>query len=435
VKLELMAFLAFVINSKIPTEDPLDFQITMRKQFKSAPLLRILVYGHIQCLLEGIKPPQYVRIMIMADRGLLKTGLEPAPTERDPWGTTWFSLMEMFPNRRGKVVEIAKNLNQKQDIITELPVTRQDAKISNRFWIDRFSLVRNALMMRGYVQDNRIGLVKLAYIGAAHRWPHRHLAWSARLGNPETKPPFIQIMILPPTAAERVMRFRPNLIQIDWSSSQTNYQLYDTKRDRWKTDVFQILRSVTVSKTMSHLERGFGVKRKGSIVVPTMDEATMLDFVSWGLYLPSLELGFYDKLLNMSKDTLKKSILKFKEQGVLQLQYLSYFSGLVSLCLEIKGDLGRIYSLTRASLLHLPSATAMISSENKTCYILGRVSEDCAYEILTNLPIRGKDHDLSIRSFRMTAYVGYINNLYQRLLKSDGTWDDDVSDFISQIRS
>jgi len=436
VRYELMAFLAYIINSKIPSEDPLDFHIALRKRFHSAPLLRTLVYGHIQCLLEGTKPPQYVRMMIMADRGILRTGIEPSPTERDPWGMIWYRLMEVVPNRQGRLASIIDDLNQTQKIITSLPITKKDARESNELWLNRFSMLRNGLMLRGYIQDQRLGLVKLAFIGTTHRWPHKHLAWSARLGNPEDKPPYIQVMVMPPAAAERILRVRPKIARIDWSASRINYRLYHSKSERWKANISQIRRSFSGARSLKQLEKEFDVRGSGKLLTPNLEEAKVLDLVSWGMYLLSLEIGYYyGGLYQISRDVLVNTLTKFKQLGAFQLQYFSYLSGLVSFGLEIKGNIRQLHSIARASLLHLPSATVMVSEGSKVCYIFGRVPEESAYEMLVDLHSKAQDCNLALKGYRMTAYVGYVHNLYQRLHKSDGTWDDDVSGFLSQIRS
>ena len=45
------------------------------------------------------------------------------------------------------------------------------------------------------------------------------------------------------------------------------------------------------------------------------------------------------------------------------------------------------------------------------------------------------ENGVNIRCMRPTTFRRYTSNLYQRLLKDDGTWDDDVSAFLSQARS
>ncbi|TFG34605.1 hypothetical protein EU527_02555 [Candidatus Thorarchaeota archaeon] len=435
IRIELMAFLAYTINLKIPKVDPLDFQAAMRKQFQSMPLLHTLLIGHIQCLLEGIEPPQYVRLMIMGERKLIQDGKEPTPSNSDLWTSTWYKLMSMFPDQKKRVAVIAARLNKNQDVITELPITRYDAKKSRDAWLNRFSLVRDGIMLRGYVQDQKIGLTKMVYIGNTHRWPHKHLALSARLGNPEKNAPFIQMMVMPLTASERIMRSKPNIAQVDWSTSTVNYHLYDVKNRRWKTNLTQLTKSISSSKKTNELNREFNINTESFVRIPDMIEAKVLDFASLGMYLQSLELGNYYELLHLNSRGLKKKLGELIDAGIIQLQYLSYFSGLISFCIEIRGDLAQLNAIAGSSLRYFPSATVMISNDKQICYILCRIPEELALELFAKLPARAEEHNLIFKGYRMTAYVGYVHNLYQRLLQPDGTWDDDISGFLSQIRT
>ncbi len=434
IRLELMVFLAYTINLEVPKEDPLDFQKNMRRRFKSAPLLRLLVYGHVQILLEGIKPPQYIRIMTMADRGMLKTGIEPAPVETDPWTTSWHKIMEMFPNNDEQVSRAAQGLNQTREIVAAIPISKEDAKKSNASWNTRFALIRSGLMFRGYVQEQSLGLAKLVFVGRTHRWPHKHLAWSARLGNPEHNPPYIQVLVVPSTAIPKLNRLRQKTVPINWSATRVNYRLYNPRNEKWRINRTQILNSFGRSRTIAQLNKEFSKSKKVEIRIPDKTEAGIIDLASFGMYLSSMEMGTYDEILQMSSNSLKKTLQSFQEQGILQLQYFSYISGLVSICLEIKGDPNQLYSIARGLLKHLPSAKILISEEKRVCYLLGRVPEESAYEILTEFPAKVTDYNIKMKGYRVTAYVDYLHNLHQRLLTSEGTWDDDISGLLSQIR-
>lgn len=435
IRLELMAFLAYIINLEVPKEDPMDYQKTMRRRFKSTPLLRLLVHGHVQSLLEGIKPPQYVRIMTMADRGMLKTGIEPTPSGTDPWTTSWHKIMEMFPNNDEQVSRVAQDLNQTREIITTLPTSKEDAKKSNTAWNTRFSLIRSGLMLRGYVQEKSLGLAKLVFLGRTHRWPHKHLAWSARLGNPEHNPPYIQVLVLPSTVIPKLDRLRQKTARINWSATRVNYRLYNPKNERWRINRTQILNSFGRARTIAQLNKEFSSSKKVEIRIPSKAEASIIDLASIGMYLSSMEVGTYDEILQMSSNSLKKKLQSFQELGILQLQYFSYISGLVSICLEIKGEPNQLYSIARGLLKHLPSTKVLISEEKEVCYLLGRVPEESAYEILTEFPAKVTEYNIKMKGYRVTAYVDYLHNLHQRLLTSEGTWDDDISGLLRQIRS
>ena len=86
-------------------------------------------------------------------------------------------------------------------------------------------------------------------------------------------------------------------------------------------------------------------------------------------------------------------------------------------------------------LKNTPTSLVMIDDLRNQAIILSRLPETTAYELAANLPEQGFDKGLNIRCLRPTTFQSYTHNLYQRLLKEDGTWDDDVSAFLSQARS
>ena len=61
--------------------------------------------------------------------------------------------------------------------------------------------------------------------------------------------------------------------------------------------------------------------------------------------------------------------------------------------------------------------------------------EDMGYRVLTEFPDHAEEQNINVRVWRINAYAGYLHTLYQRLLKPDGSWDDDISGLLSQIRS
>ena len=182
IREEVMAFLAWSINARIPNEDPIDYG----DRFLTVRIFRSLVIGHLQCMIDNQKPPHYVRIMAMAERESLSPPKWPmtVPAEQSPWLKAYYSLIEAFPNWLGRVVEYTKVLNQEKKIALQNPVTKSMARKSKTAWGERFSLYVNSIIMRSEINNNALGLKYLIYLGGAHKWPHNHLSWSARLGQP-----------------------------------------------------------------------------------------------------------------------------------------------------------------------------------------------------------------------------------------------------------
>ena len=432
-RVELMAFLAWVMNAKIPEEDPLDFH----NRLQPTPILRSLILGHIQCILEGIEPPQYARIINLAERGELLPAKQPATeaAQLNPWNVAWYRLMEMFPDQQGRVLALTHKMNIENEIITSLPVTRQEAMLSRQNWFDRFASIFHTLFLKGHIQSTKVGLRTLVYFGSAHRWPHKHLAWTARLGPPHEKVPYLQVMVMPSSAVERVQRVRANVSIIEWSASAVNLGLFNVENQRWNIPLSRLMSSMQGKRTRKELSREFKLNEKHSTFFPNKIEAATMDFLSVGIYLSGLELGIYRELLPSSNEELKDIITSLRERGIVDIQYFYSIAGLVSICLIANGPSSQVQSISRSFLKYVPSTTVRLANGGNTSYIMSRVPEDKAYEILTKMPLRAKEYDIDIKAKRVDAYAGYTNNLYSRLLKSDGTWDDDISNFLSQIRS
>ena len=86
-------------------------------------------------------------------------------------------------------------------------------------------------------------------------------------------------------------------------------------------------------------------------------------------------------------------------------------------------------------LKNTPTSHVRIDETGENLVILTRLPRDSVYDIVSQLTSKGLENGVNIRCMRPTTFRRYTSNLYQRLLKEDGTWDDDVSAFLSQARS
>ena len=328
IRYQLMAFLSWLMKARIPNEDPLDFIF----QLQSAPLFRFLVFEHIKYLLEGIDPPQYVRIINMAEKGQLSSGIQPVTeeTEKNVWNAIWFELQEKFPGPQDKANDIARRLNQTGEIATSIPISKKEARASRSAWVDRFSSILHSLAIGGHVQNKTIGLQDLVYVGSAHRWPHQHLSWSARLGNPYVKAPYIQVMVMPPSAVERAIRARPNLSPIDWSASALNFGLFNSCANNWNLRISLMTKAMLGKRTLRQLENEFDVKLKSPVSSINSDEAKVLDLLTVRMYLSGLELGRYKPYLPGTIEDLRTLIESLRDRRIVNIQYFYRLSGLAS---------------------------------------------------------------------------------------------------------
>ena len=242
-------------------------------------------------------------------------------------------------------------------------------------------------------------------------------------------------MVMPPSAVERAIRARPNLSPIDWSASALNFGLFNSCANNWNLRISLMTKAMLGKRTLRQLENEFDVKLKSPVSSINSDEAKVLDLLTVRMYLSGLELGRYKPYLPGTIEDLRTLIESLRDRRIVNIQYFYRLSGLASLCLIVKGPELYVQSLSRSFLKHTPSATVRLADGGKTSYIMTRVPEDKVYDILTEIPKQAKESDLTITIKRADAYAGYTHNLYSRLLKSDGTWDDDISGLLSQIRS
>jgi len=432
IRNQIMAFLGWLETASIPKEDPINFVMKHR----SAGVYNLLVRGHLQCMIDGVEHPQYVRVMHMADKGQLELTRRPQSeaAERDSWTLVRLKLHEMFPDWMGRVIEYAMTLQDNGQIVTELPVSRDDARNTRTAWSDRFAMANHALFVRGHVHKQSLGLISAIYMGAAHRWPHKHLDWSARLGYTSDKPQHIQIMVMPPSALERVLRVIPTVRLIDWEMSSANLSLYSNKERRWKLNNSLIVKSLERKRSVRQLSNEFGRWKGRNHYHLSLEQARILDLISWALYLSSLESNQYSKFYGINNSKIKQELDNMHDFGVFELQYFLIPEKLRSLCFLANGPSETICSMSRAFLKHTPSSQIRLTDSGSSCIIVSRVPEDEQYELVTRLNDAANETGISLRVLPISAYAGYRNNLYSRLLKNDGLWDDDVSGLLNQVR-
>jgi len=432
IREEMMVFLAWMTKNRIPKEDPVDFF----QGFAGFSLLGELMIGHTQCRIDGVSPPEYVSIMRQAELGRLNTPRRALPESirGSPWLVAWYKISEQFPNWLDRAIDHATKLNTAGTIQTRLPVSRSEARASVRAWGDRLALLSHGLLLRAHIYPNALGLHNLVYVGPAHRWPHRHLALTARLGFASERPPYVHMMVMPPSAVERVLRARPNVVETEWSAKNMNLGLYDAKRKEWRVASTRILNSMSEARSLRRLQNEFGAWQGVSPQQPTATEAKVLDLASRHMYLALFEQEKYLRSFGIDRRTLENTLCSLRDRGIIRLHYGVIPEGVTSIFTMAHGPPDSICSVARAFLIHTPTASVEIGEAGGICFILSRVPEKSARALATSLEERAPECGIELRCMRVTSYRGYMDSLYQRLLKEDGTWDDDVSALLSQIR-
>ena len=157
--------------------------------------------------------------------------------------------------------------------------------------------------------------------------------------------------------------------------------------------------------------------------------------VSEGIRIAGLDRKEYLAPWGFDSDRVQKLLTKLSDKRIVKVFYEASDQNLVTLATIINGPPDRVTSVCSAFLDTTPTTLMMIDEKGEQAVLLTRLPETAAYTLASNLTGMGLEHGLTIRCFRPTTFQSFTHSLYQRLLHDDGTWDDDVSAFLSQARS
>ncbi|MFW9843589.1 MAG: hypothetical protein ACFFEV_03350 [Candidatus Thorarchaeota archaeon] len=433
IREELMVFLVYVLRGEIPEEDPLMNSF----RFSSMPLVESLLNGHMMHLIDGTEWPSYVKLMTLAERNQLDFP-KPAISDlvnKSPWLLFNAKCAEHLPNWQDIVIASAKNLNTSNKIVLGLPTSRSSAKKSRRAWKQRFAEMTLGLRVYGHVNHTSLGMVELVYLGAAYRWAHRHMKFITRLGGIGENSPHMQVMMVPISVVEQIKRALPSIIDVSWSARTSNLDLFDTKVRKWGVPSEKLIDSLEKKASIKMLRKNFGGISSAERYPLTIEEASVLDLVAEGVSLTFLEIPEF--LANWGIDARKGRaiISNLVKRKLMKLTYEVTDTTLISLAIIAQGENNRVCSLVSSFMKNTPTSYGRLDERGENAVILTRLPEESVYEIVSQLTTRGLDYDVNIRCMRPTTFRRYTSNLYQRLLKEDGAWDDNVSAFLSQARS
>ena len=257
VRDELMAFRAFVIDDKMPDDDPVEYSVQLFPVAMTGSLLR----GHLRCMIDNTNWPSYVKYMTQAARGQLEAPKRAIgdSVRKTPWLLFWQKCIEAFPSWLDEAIRLAKQLNESGKVMMGLPVTKAAAKRSRRKWKQRLAALTYELRLIGFIHQSAFGLADIVYIGSAYRWPHRHMKFITRLGDSGGNVPFLQVLTAPLSVVERVKRVLPGAIQIAWSTRHSNLDLFSDVDKEWQVQEDRIIGSIQKRGSIRRLQKRYGL--------------------------------------------------------------------------------------------------------------------------------------------------------------------------------
>ncbi|MBY8997853.1 MAG: hypothetical protein KGD60_08975 [Candidatus Thorarchaeota archaeon] len=432
IREQLMAFLAYVVMSKMQMVDVIDSSSLT----DAMPLFGSLIRGHYRCVVDNQTWPPYLKLMILASRNQLEQPkVTIAELTSETWRILWQKVIELCPNWFGNAIISAKELNDSNSFRSRLPVTKTQAMRSRKLWKKRLAAISYGLRVRAHVNPNTIGLTELVYLGAAYRWPHRHMRFITRLGIISDNPAHLQVMTMPPSSVERVMRVLPQCIKVSTSTRTVNLDLYDDDSGKWKVPIERILASLYRKSSMKRISKRFAGVIQSDTHQITPDEAKVLGLISAGVYLQDFERPGYFRYWDMSRKQVFSIISRLQRKGVIQVAHEVDDVSLVSLASIIQGNKENVISLVDSFLTNTPTSTVMLNEECDKGIVLSRLPEDRVHELVSEFNQQGIQQDIVIRCMRPRTFRSFTFNLYHRLLRDNGIWDDNVSAFLSQARS
>ncbi len=430
---QLMLFLTLILKNNMPREDPIDYLY----KFWQFPILGALMEGHLMFLADGIDWPPYLKLLILSERKELiaPTRAIAKGIQDSPWLLFWQKIVELLPNWMDIAIDVVDDLTKKKKIISKVPITKAAAEKSMGSWKKRLALLVYELRILGRVNHKSLGLSKLVYLGSAYRWPHRHMEFITRLGGAGESIPYLHVMVLPSTAASQIKRALPTVIDVGLTLRTSNIELFDKKSKDWIIPIGNILESVEKRSSVRQLKNRYNVESKVGFYQINEEEAKVLDLASEGIRIAGLEREEYLAPWGFDSKRVQRLLTKLSNSNIVQLRYEASNQNLVSLATVVQGPPKKVVSVSHAFLQFAPTTLMMLGDDAEQSILISRLPEESIYEIATELPRVGLDYDLTIRCLRPTTFQSFAHNLYQRLLRDDGTWDDDVSAFLSQARS
>jgi hypothetical protein len=205
--------------------------------------------------------------------------------------------------------------------------------------------------------------------------------------------------------------------------------------NKWEIPLDTILESMTKSGSKKRLVRRFGVDTNREMHQITSDEAKVLGLVSRGIYLEDFEFPEYFRYWDLERKQVSSIISKLWKRGVVRINFEVDDYRLVSLASIVQGTSNRVCSFLESLLTHAPTSLVWVNEQYDKGVVISRFPDHMVYDLAAKLNQYGIQEDLVIRCMRPRSYRSFNFRLYERLLRPDGTWDDDVSAFLSQARS
>ncbi len=336
------------------------------------------------------------------------------------------------PQSQPTLIHHSLKLTTEQSTKPRFPVTWEKARQSRKKWNERVILIAHFLTMTGRYNPERVGLRSLLYLGGAYRWPHKHSTWMTEAVSGDRKLQ-IQELLLPPQAVEKVTRFLERVLVTRWYSRRVNYHTYDSKSGDWLYDPVKMARQVGRKASMKRIIRDFNIGPPNLVTVPDRKDAVIMDSLGRSIRYQDFERnpGLWD-VLDMTPEEFESRLKSLVNEGVVTLSYQFHPPRYTTRCLVLQGDMSHIRSLAYALLENAPTCSVYLF--DSSAFIILSLHPEKMGPFIETLVSRAIENDVLVEPWTVNRYYGYRWGLLQRIMREDGTWDDDISGLLSQGR-
>ena len=197
-----------------------------------------------------------------------------------------------------------------------------------------------------------------------------------------------------------------------------------------------ILQSLDKSVSINQFEKLLGQIRIKETYIPSLEEVKVIDMASLHFYLTDLAREAGKKFWKIDAQKAQSILKRLKIKGIVDISYWFLFREVLKgVTFLLNGPQERVCSLVLSLLKYTPSCRIYITDDGENAIVVARVSEDALGTIDNTLPHAAKESGINLRYMFPSSFRNYSTDFFQRLLKSDGLWNEDVSTFLSQVRS
>ncbi|MEM2142723.1 MAG: hypothetical protein QXQ81_05655 [Candidatus Thorarchaeota archaeon] len=428
VREEYMQFLALFVRGQQLDLDPVDVFLSLA----SRPVLSSLMGVNMKYEMEGIPPPQYVRVINDAERANANVLPGSAVASYlEPWYVATETLVDNAPDWTPRSLRYITDQPIGKGLL-EFPVTRAMASTSRELMMDRAALVFNGYNIRTRVDFMRIGLEKIVYSGRAYTWPHRYLEKWIELKDSRGRTNFLRVMTVPRNQVAVLEENLRNVVRVDHETATLNPSSYDVAARSWTAPFVNDQEPVDPLSVSEFQTRTGGPMIPGNEPIDR-EEARAMDLTSNNFYIDMLENPSFLREYQIDVKRLENTILRLTERGIVKPFRSVRMRNMPTLLAELRGEESAVCGLSMSLLRGTPRAHVLLGDGGRHAYITMKVPQFQYFAMHETLRRQSECLGVEAQVSEVTHIRSYLSTMYQRLLRKDCTWDTDLSEVLSQI--